>query len=226
MFLIGDVHGRDDLLVELLDRYPHHAKHLVFLGDLVDRGEESAQVLTRVKALTDRTTNIICLRGNHEEMLLEFLRTPQETGPRWLASGGLQTLASFGVGGLSAHSKGPALEAAAEALAVAMGPDLQTWIETRPTFWQSGSLVAVHAAADPGLPMTAQDDETRLWGHPGFFAAPRRDGLWVAHGHTVTDAPTCAHSRISLDTGAWYTGRLTGALVEPDGNVEFVSSGA
>ena len=223
-FIIGDVHGRIDLLDQLLKRCPAHAENLVFLGDIVDRGEESARALERVKALCDAEEGTVCLRGNHEEMLIDFLKDPQGEGPRWLKCGGLQTLASYGVRGLSPHSTGEALDVAAASLEAAMTPELIEWIRTRQTFWQSGTLVAVHAAADPNLPMDAQREDSLLWGHSGFMSAPRSDGLWVAHGHTVMNAPIFEQSRISLDTGAYYTGRLSAAMVEPDGSVAFITS--
>lgn len=223
-FVVGDIHGRIDLLEQLLQRRPDAAQQLVFLGDLVDRGEDSARVLERVKDLCDQSDATLCLRGNHEQMLLDFLEDPRGTGPRWLSCGGLQTLASFGVGGLSAHSNGDALEEAGHKLEAAMPADLVNWLRDLPLIWQSGTLAAVHAAADPEKPMEDQEEDSLLWGHGTFFDTPRTDGLWVVHGHTVVERPVFDQSRISIDTGAWYTGRLTGALVDPDGSVSFVST--
>ena len=105
--VIGDVHGRDALLGRLLGTIAERAPEaqVVLVGDLIDRGEQSAEVLRRVAGRGD----LVCVRGNHEAMCLEFLDDPEAYGPRWLFNGGLQTLASFGVGGVTERSRGDAL---------------------------------------------------------------------------------------------------------------------
>jgi serine/threonine protein phosphatase 1 len=212
--VLGDLHGRADLLEKTLSAVL--ASQIVCVGDYVDRGEHSADVLRLLQARPD----IICLSGNHEEMMLGFVDYPQQYGPRWLRNGGLQTLASFGIAGASEGSTGAALDQIAEALRAAMGDDLIQWLRQRPAIWQSGNVAVAHAGADPKLPMGEQTTQTLHWGHADFARVERRDGLWVVHGHTIVAAPVCDRGRISIDTGAYATGRLTAALIM-DGRVEF-----
>lgn len=218
---IGDIHGRADLLQRLLDRLDP-ALPVVCVGDYVDRGDHSAEVLRLLQARGD----ITCLMGNHERMLLDFLNDPVANGQLWLSNGGLQTLLSFGVTGVErVHGREghKNLAAAADALALAMGGPLVDWVAGLPLQWQSGNVAVVHAAADPDQPMDAQTAKTLQWGHPTFTRKPRADGLWVLHGHTIVDAPEVKGGRIAIDTGAFATGRLTAAVVSPEG-VEFVST--
>ena len=217
---VGDVHGRADLLraleAKLADLPPDWP--LVFVGDYVDRGEESAAVLRHLMQEAPRPR--VCLMGNHEDMLLRFLEAPEAEARRWLRNGGLQTLASFGVGGSPAQAP----VAARDALVEAMGPEVIDWLRARPLHWQSGDVAVVHAGADPALPLGGQPREALLWGHPDFARGARDDGLWILHGHTIVEAPRAEGGRIAVDTGAFATGRLTAAVVEP-GGVRFLGTG-
>lgn len=211
---LGDIHGRADLLARALDSIKD--TQIVCVGDYVDRGDESAEVLRLLHARPD----VVCLSGNHEEMMLNFLDHPQKHGPRWLRYGGLQTLASFGVAGASEATTGAALDAIAEQLQNAMGAELVLWLRNRPIFWQSGNVAVVHAAADPASPINLQTAETLHWGHADFGTTQRQDDIWVLHGHTIVDAPFADCGRVSIDTGAYATGRLTAAWVSAH-NVTF-----
>lgn len=218
---IGDVHGRFDLLTRLTgmirDRFGESLT-IVTVGDYIDRGEASAQVLRHLYR-----SGHVCLKGNHEDMMLDFLADPENAGPRWLHNGGLQTLASFGVTGVTEVSRPEALLSARDALAQAMGQPLINWVRNLPLTWQSGNLAVVHAAADPALPIAAQDPKTLLWGHRDFGRKARRDDIWVVHGHVVVHEPVMKTSHIAIDTGAYATDRLT-AAVFTDKGVEFLST--
>lgn len=147
VWVVGDVHGYDRLLGQLLDRIAaaraETLADLVLVGDYVDRGDESRAVLDRLPDL-----DAVCLLGNHERMMFDFLDEPLTRGNRWLRYGGLQTLASYGIGGVSETTQGDKLEGAAAALRVAMGDDMLRWLRDRPLHWTSGTLTVVHAAAD------------------------------------------------------------------------------
>ena len=134
---------------------------------------------------------------------------------RWLRYGGLQTLASFGVAGVTDSSGAEALSNARDQLQTAMGADLIEWMHAMPTLWQSGNVAVVHAAASPARNMEEQRTAPLRWGHPHFTKAQRTDGIWVIHGHTIVDAAHIENGRIAIDTGAYATGRLTVALIEP-----------
>lgn len=226
-YAVGDVHGADAELVALLarlDGLSHPEARLVMLGDYVDRGDDSRMVLMRLHRLSEAAGGLmVCLMGNHERMLLDVLEDPQRAGPRWLRHGGLQTLASYGVPPPPSQAGQGAWLDMRDALHQAMGPALVAWLHQLPLLWQSGNVVAVHAALDPDWPPDAQDEQDMLWGHGQFRRRPRRDGIWVVHGHTIVDRPQVSQGVVSVDTGAYATGVLTAALIRP-GGVEFVQS--
>ncbi|MFB9149026.1 metallophosphoesterase [Roseovarius ramblicola] len=218
---IGDVHGRADLLREIDGLVSASCAEwpVVFLGDYVDRGEESREVLELLMSVpSDREPPVTCLMGNHERMLLDFLDRPEQAGPRWLRNGGLQTLAGFGIAPpMRERPGGEALCELRERLSQAMGGEMIAWLRARPLTWSSGNVWAVHAAADPDLPMAEQTADTLLWGHAAFHRQPRADGQWVVHGHTVVAEPQARAGRVAVDTGAYATGRLSAALITRDG---------
>ncbi len=220
-FAVGDIHGCMGQMRALLDQIDARdaTAPIVFVGDYVDRGDESAAVL---KALFDRRDDprITCLTGNHEDMLRGFLSNPAEKGRRWLQYGGLQTLASFGVGGVTPQSTGEALETAAAELTEAMGDEMIAWLAALPTSWRNGNVAVVHAGADPQTPITLQAAKTLQWGHKDFERIPRSDDIWVVHGHTIVDQPMATNGRIAIDTGAYATGHLTAAYITPDAATE------
>lgn len=220
MAVIGDVHGRDDLLARLLDRLDGIQAEIVFVGDLCDRGENSQGVFEIVAS----RLGAVSLMGNHERMMLDFIEDPATAGRRWLRNGGLQTLASFGIGGLAETSGPDDLHKAAEYLADGIGPDAIAWLRARPLMHRNGNVAVVHAMTDPGLPIDAQVEETLLWRRPSAFPHPRRDGIWTVHGHTVVDQPTVDQGRIAIDTGAFATGKLSAVLLRPQAQPEFIQA--
>jgi len=209
--VVGDLHGCAALMDKLLSRLPGADEaHLVFVGDYIDRGDDSAGVLRRLADLrAAHGDRVICLKGNHEDMLLKFLDDPEERGQRFLRYGGLQTLASFSIGGVSERSTGMELVTARNRLRDAMGSERISLLKGLQLQWSSGNITVVHAAADPDLPMDEQDSRTLMWGHPDFLKQARSDGTWIAHGHTIIDSATIAGGRIAVDTGAYATGRLS-----------------
>ncbi len=221
-FAVGDIHGALHLLEDLFAQLEaiDAAAPVICVGDYIDRGEESAAVLRLLAARGGRGAPIVCLRGNHEDMCLAFLDDPGRAGPLWLRNGGLQTLASFGVG----IGGGRSLDEVRDDLAAAMGRDLIGWLRALPLSWRSGNVAVVHGGADPRRPIEAQEARHLLWGHPEFLRQPRADGVWVVHGHTIVEAPKAEAGRIAIDTGAYATGRLAAAHVT-QGAVRFLSTG-
>ena len=221
--LIGDVHGRYDLLQNLLavfETQPGAAQgRLIFLGDMIDRGPNSAAVLDRLHHLAGTApSRVICLMGNHERMLLDFLDQPDRKGLLWLHNGGAETLTSFGVA-LRVPEGAAALNfsAIATQLRAALPPGLETWLRELPLSWQEGQVAATHAGADPALPIEKQTEQVLLWGHRDFARIPRHDGIWVVHGHVIFDRAWIAPGRIAVDTGAWHSGRLSAAWLDGQG---------
>lgn len=210
--LIGDLHGCADHLRRLLRLRAHQfpGARLVFLGDLIDRGPDSAGVLQLVRE--EVAKGAICIAGNHESMCLSFLEQPEKS-LSWLKHGGLETVQSFG---LDLTGGGPEqLRALRDAFRAALSAEGEAFLRELPDFWQSGNLVAVHAALDPQLPLAEQSTKVLQWGHPDFTRLLREDGLWVAHGHVIVPQAYAEGGRIALDTGAYATGRLSFALIDP-----------
>jgi serine/threonine protein phosphatase 1 len=218
--IVADVHGMDGALEAILDLLAREAPQarVIFVGDLIDRGDNSAQVLRQVCGLGD---TVEVLLGNHEEMALNFLNNPEQNGEKWLRYGGLQTLASFGIGGIRETSFGTELEIARDAFRDALGENLVQWLRERPRIWRGGNVAVTHAGADPWRPIEMQTAHDLTWGHPDFGKRARRDGLWVVHGHEIVSDPVCAAGIISIDTGAYAGGRLTAAILS-DGTVRFL----
>lgn len=218
-YAIGDVHGCLKQMQAALNRIDDDIEAheiddptLVFLGDYVDRGPNSAGVLEEVMqlALSDPEA-VICLMGNHERMMLDFLDKPLKAGPRWLRYGGVETLESFGIESITQDAEPEQLYEACEELWDALPEGMEPWLRHLSMRWSCGNLHCVHAALDPAHPIKQQSQETMLWGCESFMKTPRSDGNWVIHGHTVVDKPVWENSRISLDTGCYYTGNLTAA---------------
>ena len=233
-YVVGDLHGRVDaleLMLELIDAHIGGTgstdPRLVFVGDYVDHGPDSAAVLARMQELTGQfPDNVTCLMGNHERMLLDFLSDPPMRGPRWMRAGGAATLESYDIetDALEPTADASVWRDAAERFRAALGAAAQDWIAARPLSWQSGNLWVVHAGADPARDMAAQSARVLLWGHPEFEHAARGDDAWIAHGHVERDTPVFAEGRIGVDTAAWSTGKLTAVAIKPDGSHAFLQT--
>lgn len=230
LYVVGDIHGRADLLNRALKLIEEHrdacsgSAKTVFVGDYIDRGPESAKVLeTLYKMQQGDPDRIICLKGNHESMLLEFVDDPAERGGRWLINGGSETLDSYGIGGLHPKSDAEDMMEAGDAMAAAMPEGLMNWLRALPLTYRSGNVIVTHAAMDPDLAPEDQSDKVLLWGHREFLTRPREDELWVAHGHTIMKQAHCHSSRIAVDTGAYRTETLTVAAIR-QGGCEFLQT--
>lgn len=225
---IGDVHGCAGLLDRLFDlmfAQGRPASMLVMLGDYVDRGDDSLQVLRRLHGIHAELgpEALVCLRGNHEQMFIDFLARPESAGPRWVRHGGLQTLASFGVPAPRSSAEPAQWIEARDRVREAMGAPMERWLSALPHSWMSGNVFACHAGADPARSVAHQDESVLTWGHADFEKEVRDDGIWVLHGHTIVTAANATSGRIALDTGAYATGKLSAALIEP-GKLTFVST--
>jgi serine/threonine protein phosphatase 1 len=200
-YAIGDIHGRLDLLMDLLSQIITHANgrscKLVFLGDYIDRGPDSAGVLALVRRFQQQwPESVICLKGNHEAMLLEVVTEPAVTS-WWLGNGGDNTLVSFGV---SHPGDLPA--------------DVLSWIAGLPTLYEDEHRYFVHAGLHPDLRLSEQDDQTKLWIRDEFLLVDYDFGKHVVHGHTPsqTGGPELRPYRTNLDTGAVFGGPLTAGV--------------
>ena len=227
VYAVGDIHGRLDLLKELVARIRDHAGNsdheIIFLGDYIDRGPESAGVVEYLLH-ADALDGVDCtfLKGNHEATLLDFLDSP-EVGPSWSTYGGLETLLSYGVK-VSGLSRDETAWAETAARFREQLPDSHLdFYRTLRSFVVRGEYYFVHAGVNPEKPIEAQTDADLLWIRDAFLGSHRQHDYMIVHGHTPEPAPHKDKRRIGLDTGAYQTGMLTAAAINSDG-VEFLST--
>lgn len=217
-FAVGDIHGCYEPLRALmarLDAVAEGSETIVFVGDYVDRGAQSRQVLEWLFDMNrEHPEKVVCLMGNHERMMLDFIDDPAGRGAIWLKNGGLDTLASFGITLRQRDTDTDVAVEIANALEAALPTGMQDWLRTLPLRWSSGNVHCVHAALSPTRAPDDQREEVLLWGHSNFMTVPRDDGQFVTYGHTIVPQPGITGSRISIDTGVYRTGRLSAVRVE------------
>lgn len=203
-YAIGDVHGCRRALDALLERCRRHAgsaeTRYVFLGDYIDRGPDSRGTVELLMALQrERGDRVVCLRGNHEALLLEAAASGDIR--LWLLNGGGATLASYGV------TEAGALPAAHLA-----------WFAALPLVFDDGLRFFVHAGVDPARPLDRQEERDLVWIREPFLSVEQDYGRLIVHGHTPVRGalPELRRCRLNLDTGAVYGGRLTAAVFVAD----------
>jgi serine/threonine protein phosphatase 1 len=223
VYAVGDIHGRLDLLTELRRRIVADAGRLaatrrviVYLGDYVDRGPDSRGVIDLVLNPLDGFT-AIALRGNHERIMLDFL-DDAKVGPLWLHNGGGATMDSYGVAVTSEDENDPEVLADLQAdLREKLPQRHRDFLVTLKSMHSEGDYLFVHAGIRPGVPLDQQREEDILWIRNPFLNSADDHGHVVVHGHTIASQPQFASNRIGIDTGAYYSGRLTCLALEGAG---------
>ena len=218
IYAIGDIHGRADLLEALLLQidvdctlYPSRRPIVVFLGDYIDRGPASREVLDLLLGY-ERTKETIFLKGNHDTFVLRFLSEP-EVLDEWRLCGGLETLVSYGLKP-SINPGVPEQTQLAEKLAKCMPKRHLEFLESLDLSFNCGDFLFVHAGIRPGVPLRKQREEDLLWIREEFLSCEQRFEKFVVHGHTPGRTPDIRSNRINIDTGAFATGRLTCIVIE------------
>jgi serine/threonine protein phosphatase 1 len=223
VYAVGDVHGSLDLLEALLAEIARDALEsrpawrplLIFVGDYVDRGPASAQVLDLLVSLSGSPAfEVRALKGNHEEAMLRFLDDPW-FGPTWVQFGGAETLASYGVAAPTSDD-GSAWAAAREALANSLPPSHLEFLSNLELLVKVGDYVFVHAGLDPDQSLERQVEHDVLWIRREFLGATGLGECVVVHGHTPAEEPEFFAHRIGVDTGAYATGLLTAVRLLDD----------
>lgn len=222
IYAIGDIHGRVDLFEALLDmieadsavRGPARVG-IVLLGDLVDRGPDSARVVERALGLGSRFESVEALIGNHEATMLSVLRGHPDWLDDWLAFGGWQTLLSYGVSSallaIGAHADAAEIIAAAQR---AVPEAHLAWLESLPYQCRHGDYLFAHAGIRPGIAFEAQQPRDLLWIREEFLDSRVDHGAVVVHGHSISADVEERPNRIGIDTGAFNTGMLTALGLE------------
>lgn len=220
VYAIGDIHGRIDLLDQLLSRIDADLETnaigravQVFLGDYIDRGQGSAAVVERLIG-RGQTRETVCLMGNHEACLLEFLDDPSVL-TAWGQNGGLTTLLSYGLKPLM-HSDVEKQAELSAALARTMPKSHHEFLRGLPLSFICGDFFFVHAGVRPGAPLSRQHEDDLLWIRDDFLSHESRFEKMIVHGHTPVLEPDVRPNRINIDTGAYATGRLTCLRLERD----------
>ena len=219
-YAVGDIHGRFDLfrqLILLIERdhagRPPVPTQIVLLGDIVDRGPDSARIVRGCMSLTQSDGSFIVLKGNHEEMMVEALRGNLSAYSAWLSFGGRETLLSFGVD--VAIIDKPATLSRLRAAAKTVGEDTLDWLAKLPLRHRQGKYLFVHAGVRPGISVNRQHAEDLLWIKDEFLNSDHWHGAIIVHGHTIEeDGPVIRANRIGIDTGAYRTDCLTALGIE------------
>lgn len=222
VYAIGDVHGRLDLLDELVDAIEADSRKggpreqtLVLLGDYIDRGPDSAAVLDWIIDRRFETLRLVALLGNHEASMLRFL-SDIGIGPSWLYYGGRETLKSYGIH-TSRHEDRPmALERLQTALRERLPRRHLELLEGLELSYVNGDYLFVHAGIRPGIPLAAQSRDDLIWIRDEFLHSARDHGKVVVHGHTIAPEPEICTNRIGIDTGAFATDRLSCVILEDE----------
>jgi serine/threonine protein phosphatase 1 len=217
VYAIGDVHGRLDVLDPLLADIaadvaatrPAERPLLVFLGDYVDRGPESRQVVDRVLGLAaDGTFEVAAIKGNHEEALLQFLDEPAFAAT-WMEHGGGPTLASYGVQPAATRTDVEAWARVRDAFDQALPAPHRQFYQGLELIRVVGDYAFVHAGVRPGVAIEDQAERDLLWIRWEFLNDRGPFGKVIVHGHTPMEEPQVLPHRLGLDTGAYATGVLT-----------------
>lgn len=224
LYAIGDIHGHLDqlrglhgLIAEDAARAGSPAR-IVHVGDLIDRGPNSAGVVDYLMTGISQGQDWVVLKGNHDRMLSMFLDDPyaQDPGLRSDLSylhykiGGGTTLASYGVRNAADRPMAPVH---AEALACVPAAHRQ-FLRACPTLLQQDEALFVHAGIRPGVALDRQTETDLVWIRRDFLDDPRDHGPLVIHGHTAIDAPTHYGNRVNIDSGAAYGGPLSAIVIE------------
>jgi serine/threonine protein phosphatase 1 len=219
-YAVGDIHGRADLLDMMLaaisaDRALHHeAARLVFLGDYVDRGPDSAQVIERLSRLELPDFALVFLAGNHEEALLRIVDGDARYLADWLSYGGDACVRSYGLDPSRLRAMPP--PAAARAVRDAVPPHHLAFLRALSDSFRFGDYVFAHAGVRPGVPIEAQSARDLRWIREGFLEHSKYHGYVVVHGHTIVGDVEQRNNRIAIDTGAYRTGRLSAVAIAGD----------
>lgn len=223
VYAIGDVHGRDDLLGEIHGRIaddraarPASECRIVHVGDYVDRGPDTAAVIERLVQFKKTEPDARFLRGNHEDLLVDFLADPAAGGLNFVSNGGLSTLASYGIDPDRLFDRRDLTEAG-KRLAVEMAGDHRAFIDALLLSVRFGDFFFCHAGVRPGVPLESQIADDLTWIREPFLDYTGEFAAVIIHGHTPVPEPEVRPNRINIDTGAVFSDRLTCLVLEGTG---------
>lgn len=218
---IGDLHGCGRLLMEMMRAFksvarsqlpPAQRTQIVLLGDVIDRGPNSLQIL---RALYENRNDpdFVVLLGNHESILLDCIDCRPDALPAWLKYGGQAMLEN-----LNLTMPDPDADEAvfADQLIEAIGEPVVDWLRSLPVSWTSGDYFFCHAGVKPGVALEDQHRDDLIWIRAPFLNSKRYHGKVIVHGHSIEDTIAVTPNRIGVDTGAYASGLLTGLIVQDE----------
>lgn len=216
---VGDIHGRLDLLEQLLDkihddlaRRPARKVLLIFVGDLIDRGPNSAEVVERLRTYERAGVRTVFLLGNHEEVLLRVMGGEADLITKWRWFGGTECLQSYGVD--TSNLAGMTEEEALALVRSAIPKEHVEFFESFDDSCRFGDYLFVHAGIRPGVEFDQQRQSDLRWIREPFLFDETDHGFVVVHGHTIRPEVEVRPNRIGIDTGAFRTGVLTALAIE------------
>ncbi|AYD00555.1 metallophosphoesterase family protein [Neorhizobium sp. NCHU2750] len=214
IYAIGDVHG---CLKELKDAEERIARDMdqlgrsglvVLLGDYIDRGPMSAQVIEHLLTPSDFGFRRLALCGNHDDIFIKFLAAPEQY-MQWLELGGQQTLSSYGIDPHQLDFSKRGRDKLQQIFAANVPPRHLDFLSNLPISLKVGDFLFVHAGLRPKVMLDEQTDEDLMWIREPFLSSGWGGPGLVIHGHTPQPQPSFGPGRIGIDTGAFYTGNLT-----------------
>jgi len=199
IFAIGDIHGCLEKLEKLMNQIAVNREKdtIVFIGDYIDRGKSSKEVVDYVIHLREQYENVVCLLGNHEKMFLQYLDGFDES--LYLGNGGANTLSSYDISLLDDSEKRKKR----------VSIEHQSFYKSLLPYYESAHHMFVHAGIRPGLPLEKQTMDDLLWIRYEFIQCEKDFGKRVVFGHTPFTHPLIQENKIGIDTGAVYGGKLT-----------------
>ncbi|MFC1797338.1 metallophosphoesterase family protein [Pseudomonadota bacterium] len=218
LYSIGDIHGRLDLLQNLHRMIEDDAcdfaggKVLIYLGDYIDRGEQSKEVIDHLLKSPLPGFETVYLLGNHEQTLLDFLEYPKAAAS-WLSFGGRACLASYGVE-INLKYKYKEISEIRDILKEKLPDNHLDFFHSCKLFHVEGSYCFVHAGIRPQVPLGEQRNEDLLWIRDDFTNSHHIHDHVVVHGHSISQQVQFLPNRIGIDTGAYQTGVLTALVLE------------
>lgn len=198
IFAIGDIHGCLHKLKSIMANIDIDAKNdtLIFIGDYIDRGPDPKGVVDFVLGLRESINHIIFLKGNHEQMFLDYLRDDKYKGI-FLANGGGRTLSSYG------------FVETAEGAKVNVPENHMQFFKSLLPYYETDDYIFVHAGLRPDIPLEEQDTDDLIWIRYEFIRSSHDFGKTVVFGHTPLSRPLIESNKIGIDTGAVFGGSLT-----------------
>ena len=235
VYVVGDIHGCHKELIHLQNNIVKDAKKrsgaklLIYLGDYVDRGPDVKDCIQSLIDFRPHDFSIIYLLGNHEQMLLDFLAEKKSSLYIWLGNGGLETLKSYGNKMDDYIDENMELqhdERIRDNFLRLLPSSHKDFFHQLQLSYEWENYFFVHAGIDPDTPLHEQKKDTLLWTRdPKFLDSKNQFEKIIVHGHTPGNSIIRKNNRICLDTGVFFSGKLSGAIIEAQNNqISFINN--